>query len=205
MNLDWIVQGGPVMYPLLACSLVSVTITLERAIFWSRERRSRDSALLDQLAELLARGEVARAQQASEGSRDPIVRVLRFGLEHRHDSLEAALKLAANEEIRRMRRYLKIHDTIVTLAPLLGILGTVLGIITSFDVMGSAGVDNPIAVTGGIAEALLTTAVGLVVAMLSLIPYNWFSARLDEEVSVLESRLTSFEIMYRKGVAGRAS
>ncbi len=205
MSFDWIVQGGPVMYPLLACSLVSVTLTIERAIFWNSDRRSRDGGLLDRLADLLAHGKVSEAQQLCETSRDPIVRVLRFGLEHRQESLEAALKLAANEEIRRMRRYLKIHDTIVTLAPLLGILGTVLGIITSFDVMGGGGIDNPVAVTGGIAEALLTTAVGLVVAMLSLIPYNYFSSRLEEAVSVMESRLTSFEIMYRKGMAGRAS
>ncbi len=205
MSFDWIVQGGPVMVPLLACSVVSVTLTIERAIFWNSDRRSRDAGLLDRLADLLAHGQVTEAQQLCETSRDPIVRVLRFGLEHRQESLEAALKLAANEEIRRMRRYLKIHDTIVTLAPLLGILGTVLGIITSFDVMGGGGIDNPVAVTGGIAEALLTTAVGLVVAMLSLIPYNYFSSRLEEAVSVMESRLTSFEIMYRKGMAGRAS
>lgn len=205
MNLDWIIQGGPVMYPLLACSLASVTITVERAIFWSRDRRSRKPRLLEQLADLLARGKVAEAHRLCEGSSDPIVRVLRFGLEHRQESLEAALKLAAGEEIRRMRRYLKIHDTIVTLAPLLGILGTVLGIITSFEVMSGGGIDNPTAVTGGIAQALLTTAVGLVVAMLSLIPYNYFSARLEEAVSAMESHLTSFEIMYRKGMAGRAS
>jgi biopolymer transport protein ExbB len=205
MNLDWIIQGGPVMYPLLACSLVSVTITIERAIFWGRDRRNRNPALLDRLADLLAHGKSDEAHRLCEGSSDPIVGVLRFGLEHRQESLEAALKLAANEEIRRMRRYLKVHDTIVTLAPLLGILGTVLGIISSFDVMSGTGIDNPTAVTGGIAEALLTTAVGLVIAMLSLIPYNYFSARLDEAVSAMESHLTSFEIMYRKGMAGRAS
>jgi len=205
MTFDWIVQGGPVMYPLLACSLVSVTITIERAIFWVREHRSRDRGRLDHLADLIAQGNIAQAQQLCEGSEDPIVRVVRFALGHRHESLEAALRLGAGEEIRRMGRYLKIHDTIVTLAPLLGILGTVLGIISSFDVMAGGRIDNPVEVTGGIAEALITTAVGLVVAMLSLIPYNYFSARLEREVSEMESRLTGMEIMYRKGMAGDAT
>lgn len=204
MTFDWIVQGGPVMYPLLACSLISVTITLERALFGARERRSRDHDRLDRLADLMAQGRIDEAQRLSEGSNDPVARVVRFALLHRHESLEAALRLGAGEEVRRMARYLKIHDTIVTLAPLLGILGTVLGIITSFDVMG-AGVDNPVAVSGGIAEALITTAAGLVVAMLSLIPYNYFSARLERAVSEMESRLTGMEIMYRKGMSRHAT
>ncbi len=204
MTFDWIVQGGPVMYPLLACSLISVTITLERALFWARERRSRDRDRLDRLADLIAQGSISEAQRLCEGSDDPIVRVVRFALLHRHESLEAALRLGAGEEVRHMARYLKIHDTIVTLAPLLGILGTVLGIITSFDVMGG-GVDNPVAVSGGISEALITTATGLVVAMLSLIPYNYFSARLEHAVSEMESRLTGMEIMYRKGMSGHAT
>ncbi|MHC5002977.1 MAG: MotA/TolQ/ExbB proton channel family protein [Planctomycetota bacterium] len=199
MPFDWINQGGPVMYPLLACSMAAVTIAIERLAFWWRIRRSRDTALVERMCELIGSGRYDEAEQISDGSVDPIARIFRFGLTHRHVSLEAALQMAAGTEIRGMRRYLKILDTIVTVAPLLGILGTVMGIIVSFDVIGGGRIDNPVEVTGGIAEALLTTAVGLVVAIMALIPYNYFVAKMEDAISELESHLTSFEILFKKG------
>ena len=199
MQGEWFIQGGPIMYPLLGCSLLAVTITIERLIFWSRTRRRRDQPQIERICELVAAGDYDEAQTLSGASGDPVARIFRFGLTHLHVSLEAALQMAAGEEIRRMRKFLKVLDTIVTLAPLLGILGTVLGIITSFDVMSGGRIDNPVEVTGGIAEALITTAFGLVVAMLALIPYNYFTARVDDAVGDMEGQLTSFEIMFKKG------
>ncbi|MHC4992246.1 MAG: MotA/TolQ/ExbB proton channel family protein [Planctomycetota bacterium] len=197
--MEWINQGGPVMYPLLGCSLLAVTITIERLLYWWRVRRRRDRSLVERLEQLIGSGQFQQAEQLSGDSVDPIARIFRAGLTHRHVSLEAALQMAAGTEVRGMRRYLKVLDTIVTLAPLLGILGTVMGIITSFDVIGGGRIDNPIEVTGGIAEALLTTAVGLVVAIVALIPYNYFTARMEDAISELETHLTSFEILYKKG------
>jgi biopolymer transport protein ExbB len=199
---DWIVQGGPIMYPLLGCSLLAVTIAIERVVYWWRVRRSRDETLVERVCELIGSGRFGEAEEISGGSSDPIARIFSFGLTHRQISLEAALQMAAGEEIRGMRRYLGVLDTIITLAPLLGILGTVMGIITSFDVIGGGRIDNPIEVTGGIAEALLTTATGLVVAIIALIPYNYFMARMDDAIGKLESHLTSFEILYKKGGGG---
>jgi biopolymer transport protein ExbB len=205
MDFDWLIQGGPVMYPLLACSLLAVTIMIERTIFWARLRRNRDAALLERVCELVSRGEYDQAKAMSLGSADPIVRIMQFGLTHLNVSLEAALRMAVGQEIRRMRKFLRVLDTIVTLAPLLGILGTVIGIITSFDVMSGGRIDNPVEVTGGIAQALLTTAFGLVIAMLALLPYNYFTARLEDAISEMEGHLTSFEIMFEKGrLAGEA-
>jgi biopolymer transport protein ExbB len=148
-------------------------------------------------------GRLEDAESGSAGSADPVVRVMHFGLAHHELSIEAALMLAAGREIQAMRRSLRVLDTIVTLAPLLGILGTVLGIIGAFDVLGGSLVDNPVAVTGGIAEALITTAVGLVVAMVALVPFNYFSARMDDAVSQMEGHLGAFQLMFSRGRAAR--
>lgn len=201
MSIDWFIQGGPIMYLLLVCSLVSLTITFERILFWYRFRRNRNGALAERVARVVGEGRFEEAARIMSTSEDSIVRVFRFGLTHREESMEAALRMGAGHEIRSMAKYLKIHDTIITLAPLLGILGTVLGIITAFDVIGGSTVEDPIAVTGGIAQALVTTAAGLVVAMFSLIPFNYFTARMDDAISEMESHLTNFEIMFRRGRA----
>ena len=198
MGLDWIVQGGPVMYPILGCSLVSLTITLERALYWWRDRRHRDDGLVTRMGELVGEGRIDEAEALGSSSRDRVARILRFGITHLNVSLEAALRMAAGQEIRGMGRFLRVLDTIVTVAPLLGILGTVLGIISAFDVMSGGAVDNPVEVTGGIAQALLTTAAGLVVAVISLLPFNYFSSRMELAIGEMEGQLTSFEIMFEK-------
>jgi biopolymer transport protein ExbB len=97
------------------------------------------------------------------------------------------------EEDRRMTRYMGVLDTIITLAPLLGILGTVLGIIDSFDLLGARGARDPMAVTGGIARALITTATGLGIAILTLIPYNYFRAKSENALNEIEEVATFLE------------
>ncbi|RMG60926.1 MAG: MotA/TolQ/ExbB proton channel family protein, partial [Deltaproteobacteria bacterium] len=97
-----------------------------------------------------------------------------------------AFEVAAQEEIEKMKRGLSVLDTIVTLGPLLGILGTVLGIIESFHLLGAMGIENPRAVTGGIAQALITTAFGLSVAIVSLIPFNIFVSKVERAASEME-------------------
>lgn len=140
MMLDYFYQGGPVMYPLLFCSLVSLTIVMERIIFWIREERRRDVDLRDEFMSLLERGNLEEARNLVVDCHDPVVRVLVCGIVHREFSLRDALRMGADEEVARMRRHLPILDTMITLAPLLGILGTVTGIIYSFNMLGSGGV-----------------------------------------------------------------
>lgn len=188
------------MYVLLACSVVTVTIAVERLIFWMRLRARSNAGDVERILGHVGAGDHAGAEQACGGSSDPIARVMKSGLEHRDDAVEAALHAAAGVEIRSMRKFLRVLDTTVTVAPLLGILGTVLGIISSFDVIGGGGIDDPLAVTGGVAEALLTTAAGLVVAIVALLPLNYFTARMEEYVSHMEDRLTTFQVMLAKGM-----
>jgi len=108
------------------------------------------------------------------------------------------MESAATEELQRMGRFMGALDTMITVAPLLGILGTVIGIIDSFEVLGSAGIDDPRAVTGGIAQALITTAAGLAIAIFAVFPYNYFRSRLRRAAHVIEQYATSLEIVYEK-------
>src|SRR3989338_4500378 len=108
------------------------------------------------------------------------------------------LEMAADDEIDRMKRGMAILDTIITFAPLLGILGTVTGIIASFDFLGQAGIEDPKAVTGGIAQALITTATGLTIALATIIPYNYFVVKLEKAARNIEKCTTSFEIFHKR-------
>ena len=98
-----------------------------------------------------------------------------------------------------MKSAMAILDTIITMAPLLGILGTVTGIIQSFDLLGQLQVEDPRGVADGIAEALITTAAGLVIALGTLLPFNYFISRIQRETRRLEQVATQFEVVYRKG------
>jgi biopolymer transport protein ExbB len=109
-----------------------------------------------------------------------------------------AMEAAASEEIKRMQKYMAVIDTMITVAPLLGIFGTVIGIILSFEMLGTAGIAHPQAVTAGIAQALITTAAGLGIAILSVFPYNYFNSRIEKAALDIEKYATSLEIVYEK-------
>ena len=199
-------RGGVwVMVPLLVCSVAALGLAIERAIFWVRLRAHRSRGLVERFLELADNDEFDEAARAAHGSADPVVRVLHCGLVHRNYDVTSALEMSATAELRRAERFLAILDTIITLAPLLGILGTVVGIIQSFDMLSlSATVEDPQAVTGGIAQAMITTATGLTIAIAALIPHNWFRALADGLRHDMEEAATRLEIVFRKR-AGQAS
>ena len=196
MMFDLFQQGGIVMYPLIACSVISLTVILERALFWIRDKRSVDGHLVDQVLNLARMREYKKIKQSTQGSADYVVRVLVCGLVHKDYSLSKAMEMAAIEEIKRMKRYLPVLDTMITAAPLLGILGTVIGIIHSFDMLGKAGIQDPQAVTSGIAQALLTTAAGLLIAIFTLFPYNYFMSKVEKAGIRIEKYATSLELLH---------
>ena len=109
-----------------------------------------------------------------------------------------AMESAAADEIRNMRRYMGILDTMITVAPLLGFLGTVTGIILSFESLGSTVIEHPETVAIGIAQALITTAAGLIIAILTVFPYNYFNSRIEDAAHSIEKYATSLEIVYKK-------
>jgi biopolymer transport protein ExbB len=196
MVFEWFQKGGFVMYPLLACSLVSLTVILERSLFWIREKRQVNNDLIDQVLELARLRQYDEIKARTEGAADFVLRVLVCGLVHREYSLSRALEMAAMDEIKQMKRYLPVLDTLITAAPLLGILGTVIGIIHSFKMLGMAGIQDPQAVTTGIAQALITTAAGLVIAILTLFPYNYFMSNVEKAAARIEKYATSLEIVH---------
>jgi len=194
------VRGGPIMWPLLLLSVTSLTISIERALFCWRARQKKDDSVIEDIFRLTEKGDFEAAVSAGRKSPDIVAEVLVSGLEHRDYGLAETMQVTAEDEIARMKRGLDVLDTIITMAPLLGILGTVLGIIESFDLLGASGIEDPKAVTGGIAQALLTTAAGLSVALLTLVPFNYLAARVQRATKHLESLTTRFEVAYRKGL-----
>ncbi len=196
--IDIFIKGGPVMYPLLACSIISLTVIIERAYFWIREDMLRNPSLVDNVLELCRKGDWDAVKTRVAGSKDHIIRILVNGILHREFSMTKAMETAAADEMKRMRRYLIVLDTMITVAPLLGIFGTVIGIITSFEILGVSGIEHPQAVTAGIAQALITTASGLGIAILSVFPYNYFNSRVENAAVAIEKYATSLEIVYEK-------
>ncbi len=197
--MDIMQRGGPVMWPLLVCSLVALTAILERVFFWMRESMTRDQGLLDRMIELTQRGEFDQAVLESKSACCAPTRMLRAGLQHRDHGLKEAMEVSASEEIARMKSGMAVLDTIITMAPMLGILGTVTGIIKSFDLLGALQFQDPRGVSAGIAEALITTAAGLIIALGVLMPFNYFISRIQRETRRLEQVSTQFEVVYRKG------
>ena len=196
--IDLFVKGGPIMYPLLICSIIALTVIIERAIFWIGEDHRRNQALINDVLSLAEMGDWEAVRARIGDSKDFIVRILVAGILHREFSMSKAMETAASDEIDRMGQYLPILDTIITVSPLLGIFGTVIGIILSFEMLGSAGIEEPQAVTAGIAQALITTASGLGIAILSLFPYNYFNSRMEKATATIEKYATSLEIVYEK-------
>jgi biopolymer transport protein ExbB len=193
--LHYFFRGGPIMYPILLVSIIAATVVLERIFWWSREGARKHSATLNRIYDAIQTGNLEQASSLAANSTDPRIRVIYEGLNNHHESMQGALQLASAVELQRAARFLPVMDTIITLAPLLGLLGTVTGIMGAFNaVQGELNVD---AVSGGIGEALIATACGLAIAMFSLIPYNYFSSRVEFLKFELETAATNLEVMMR--------
>lgn len=197
--LELIHKGGLIMWPLLACSIVALAIILERTFFWILQGKRKDQNLINRIFTLTESGDFETAVKEAQDTRCLVSRILTNGLMHRNYGLVQSLQAAAMYEIEQMKRFLAILDTIITAAPLLGILGTVSGIILSFDLLGDAGIEDPKAVTGGIAQALITTATGLSIAIVTLLPYNALTRKVEKVTRYLEQIITCYEVTVQKG------
>jgi len=194
--IEYFYKGGPVMWPILVTAIVAVAVVGERIFWWWRESLRRAPQTLEKILGALENGDFKEAARLSRDSQDPIIRTVFHGLNHHHSSLQGALQVAAGVELQRAGRFLTIMDTLVTLAPLLGLLGTVSGIFRTFLALGSQSVEGAMGqITGGIGEALIATMCGLAIAILALIPFNYFTRKHAQLQFELESAATNVEIM----------
>lgn len=188
--IQLLMGGGWMMIPILGCSLLALTITIERGLQF---RSLRFSRLADRMLKLAGQGKFTDALSLAEQRQSPTLRVLAAGIFNRAQQPDKAMEAAGIAEVSRLKRGLSILDTVITLGPLLGLLGTIIGMIDSFGIMAKTGLGNPHAVTGGVAEALICTAAGIGVAVITLIPYNFFNSLVEQETERIEQYATQLQ------------
>jgi biopolymer transport protein ExbB len=194
--VQYFIKGGWIMWPILMTSVVAVAIVLNRVIWWSLERRKHDPDKLDKVYASIQKGDIKAAADLAKTSQDPILRVVGNGLNNHHASMDGALQVAAGYEMERAGRFIVVLDTIVTLAPLLGLLGTVTGLMKAFFKLGSTELSEE-AISGGIAEALIATACGLTIAVMSLVFLNYFAARVSKLQFEIQTACTNVEVLFK--------
>lgn len=188
---DLLEQGGWVMWPLLGLSIVAMTLCLERAIFWLRYSTLCNGRCLKRLHAALRQGD--RASLAKEKHKLNIYSRLAGQLADEGYNNALATEIVERER-PAIERFMGILSTVITVAPMLGILGTVTGIIQSFAAFGAGGNEADLEqISQGIAQALWSTAGGLVVAILVLFPYNVFRAEVNRALGQFESLAASAE------------
>jgi biopolymer transport protein ExbB len=200
-------HGGYIMWPILLVSFLMITVAVERVIFIFRENGRRQPDLVDKMLERVEANDVNGAVEMGKKSNDFVARILVYALTHKEHSLGNAFTRAANQEMQRFSQGLPTLDTCITAAPLLGLLGTVTGMMSTFGALGEGGGDiaaNAGKITGGVAEALIATACGLVIAVTGLLPFNYLNARLEEARHEVEDASNSLEIIIKKSEGASA-
>ncbi len=198
-NLTLIKAGGWVMLPIIFCSVLSIAIIIER--FWVlRRARIMPKFSLDQAWQSAKLKNVEKQELVLLKQSSPLGRILAIGLinaRHGRDIMKESIEDTANTVIHQMQRYLNTLGTIAAISPLLGLLGTVIGMIKVFDEIMLQGTGNAGVLAGGISEALITTAAGLTVAIPALIFHRFFQRRVDELVVDMEQAAVKLvEITY---------
>lgn len=215
-------KGGPAMWPLLALSILSLSVIIERLWFWFRIL-TQEKEIVDRVLNAARDNWGGAMQLAKRATDQPIGRFLYAPLQiskPNPEVLQLALEASAEDELASMRQGEKILETVIALAPLLGLLGTVLGLIRSLQNirLGDLGTSSAAGVTLGIGESLISTAAGLIVAIISLAFYRLFQAFVVNQVKIFRRAGSDLELLYRQfwpqvpdsitsrsGMAGEAS
>jgi biopolymer transport protein ExbB len=198
MALEFFLRGGYVMWPLLLCSVVALAISIER-FFFLRRVQVNGEKLMRAVNACLARGNPAEAKGICEATPGPVAKVLAAALAHPEMSksdMRDSVRAVALAEIPVLERYLPTLSTVVTVSPLLGLFGTISGLMKVFKVISGGQIGNYQQLSVGIAEALITTFAGLAIAIPFLVVYNSLSSRVDSLVNEMEQRVA--ELLARR-------
>ncbi|MGB8266073.1 MAG: MotA/TolQ/ExbB proton channel family protein [Candidatus Velthaea sp.] len=178
--LDFIVKGGPAMWILMVLSVLAIAIVIERLFFFATQHAD-SKALLRQIGQRVAADDLSGALKICQENKGMLPRILAFGLqrgEKNRADITDALSIALMENLNSLERNLGIIGTIAVIAPFVGLFGTVLGIIKAFQDIALKGNSTPAVVAAGVSEALITTAAGLFVAVVSVVFFNYFKTRI---------------------------
>ena len=175
--LEFLKQGGPTIYPLIACSIIVFAVVLER-LFYFRKIKNNNFRMFKKIELMIIEGEITKAAHELKNERGPVAKIVAAGLAHygqERPVIEEHIRVAGDHETHKLEKNLSILDIIASISPLLGLLGTVLGIIDSFNILGAtAGMAAPSQLSVGIAAALISTAVGLIIAIPAMLCYSYF-------------------------------
>jgi len=189
-------EGGWVMWPILATFFLAVCTILDRAVWWLRFRLTLQAEKQEQARVAIGSGDFATVWLLSRNATDPFLSNLNEGMTHARTSMLAAMQLHATHLIEKSEARMWIISTLITLAPLLGLFGTIIGIMGSFSFVGNEQL-APAKVSGGIAEALIATACGIAIAISCLLPYNFFRKRVAVLRGSLERWTNHTELLVR--------
>jgi biopolymer transport protein ExbB len=197
---DTLISGGYTIIPLLFCSFLVISLAIERSIFWSRIRKHQKRVVRTALQ--IYQEDPAQAEDFLQKYADlPIARIYLEALSIPNATpteFGMALDSRTQSEMPRLKRFNNIFEIIVGLAPLLGLIGTVIGLIASFGslTLGDVGGSKSLNVTGGISEALISTATGLIVAVIALIAASIFRSLYAQQVAYFDECCTQLELQH---------
>jgi len=192
--VETFLEGGWVMWPILATFFLALCVILDRAVWWLRLKSILQPARQEEARDAIGTGDFETAWKLTQNTADPYLQNLAEGITHARTSMLAAMQLHATHLIEKSEARMWVISTLITLAPLLGLFGTVVGIMGSFSFVG----DEQLAATkvsGGIAEALIATACGIAIAILCLLPYNFFRKRVAVLRGSLERWINHTELL----------
>jgi len=205
---EFIQKGGPLMYPIILCSIIAFGVILERA-YYLRNVKIDAVSFMNSIEDALKRNRIAEAVEICEDMENPIARIIKAGL-LKHDrprqEIREAIEDAGHQEVPRLEKHIKVLATIAHISPLLGLLGTVIGMTRSFQMIQvKTAALNPVSagdLSGGIWQALLTTAAGLIVAIPSIAAYHYLVDRVQDFVLEMERSATELINMLSQRVEG---
>jgi len=187
---NYFIQGGIFMWPILLFLLIALAVIIERLIVFHKAKINVNEFLTKIRKALLVNRNVKEAIKVCEQYRGPVASVVKAGLlryGHDREDIEKTIENAALYELDRLEKRLGGLATTANVAPMLGFLGTVSGMIKSFGTLATQGLSNPGAVAAGISEALITTAAGLIIAIPAQLAYNWFTTKVTRFVRDIET------------------